>query len=215
MGFPGGSDSKESTCNAGDSGSIRVQKISWRRRFSSSLAWRIPWAEEPGGLQSMGLQRVPRNWGTTTFTFWVIWWNLTPGQSCVGCESSLCQHILPLSHLETISIIRSTAWYHRCLCSSHPYFIYQWLQSTRVVMLAIWICQRIALKCLLEVKRGKFSIRIEKQSYSEAAKIFSPSKSSICEIVEKKRNLCLFCCSISNCEIMTTVHGKPLQIERH
>ena len=125
------------------------------------------------------------------------------------------QHILPLSHLETISIIRSTVWYHRCLCSSHPYFIYQWLQSTRVVMLAIWICQRIALKRLLEVKRGKFSIRIEEQSYSEAAKIFSPSKSSICEIVEKKRNLCLFCCSISNCEIMTTVHGKPLQIERH
>ena len=25
---------------------------------SSTLAWKIPWAEEPGGLQSMGLQRV-------------------------------------------------------------------------------------------------------------------------------------------------------------
>ena len=25
---------------------------------SSTLAWRIPWMEEPGGLQSMGLQRV-------------------------------------------------------------------------------------------------------------------------------------------------------------
>ena len=25
---------------------------------SSSLAWKIPWTEEPGGLQSMGLQRV-------------------------------------------------------------------------------------------------------------------------------------------------------------
>ena len=24
--------------------------------FSSTLAWRIPWTEEPGGLQSMGLQ---------------------------------------------------------------------------------------------------------------------------------------------------------------
>ena len=28
---------------------------------SSILAWRIPWAEEPGGLQSMGLQRVRQN----------------------------------------------------------------------------------------------------------------------------------------------------------
>ena len=25
---------------------------------SSILAWRIPWTEEPGGLQSMGLQRI-------------------------------------------------------------------------------------------------------------------------------------------------------------
>ena len=28
---------------------------------SSMLAWRIPWIEEPGGLQSMGLQRVRHN----------------------------------------------------------------------------------------------------------------------------------------------------------
>ena len=26
--------------------------------YSSILAWRIPWTEEPGGLQSMGSQRV-------------------------------------------------------------------------------------------------------------------------------------------------------------
>ena len=28
---------------------------------SSILAWRIPWTEKPGGLQSMGLQRVRHN----------------------------------------------------------------------------------------------------------------------------------------------------------
>ena len=31
---------------------------------SSILAWRIPWTEEPGGPQSMGSQRVRRDWGT-------------------------------------------------------------------------------------------------------------------------------------------------------
>ena len=31
---------------------------------SSLLAWRIPWTEEPGGLQSMGLQRAGHNRGT-------------------------------------------------------------------------------------------------------------------------------------------------------
>ena len=31
---------------------------------SSILAWRIPWTEEPGGLQSIGLQRVGHDWAT-------------------------------------------------------------------------------------------------------------------------------------------------------
>ena len=39
---------------------------------SSVLAWRIPWTEEPGGLQSMGLQRVGHNCVTkqSTEKFW-------------------------------------------------------------------------------------------------------------------------------------------------
>ena len=32
---------------------------------SSLLAWRIPWTEEPGGLQSTGSQRVGHNWATS------------------------------------------------------------------------------------------------------------------------------------------------------
>ena len=36
---------------------------------SSILAWRIPWTEEPGGLQSMGLQRVRYEWVTNTQTY--------------------------------------------------------------------------------------------------------------------------------------------------
>ena len=34
---------------------------------SSILAWRIPWTEEPGGLQSMGSQRVRHNWATNGY----------------------------------------------------------------------------------------------------------------------------------------------------
>ena len=55
--FPGGSDSKESACSEGDPGSIPgVGKIRWRREWLP--AWRIPRTEKPGGLQSMGSQRV-------------------------------------------------------------------------------------------------------------------------------------------------------------
>ena len=35
---------------------------------SSILAWRIPWTEEPGGLQSIGLQRVRQDWRNLAHT---------------------------------------------------------------------------------------------------------------------------------------------------
>ena len=38
---------------------------------SSILAWRIPWTEEPSGLQSMGWQRIRHNWELNTYN--VIW----------------------------------------------------------------------------------------------------------------------------------------------
>ena len=36
---------------------------------SSVLAWKIAWTEEPGGLQSMGSQKLGHDWATNTFTF--------------------------------------------------------------------------------------------------------------------------------------------------
>ena len=41
--------------------------------YSGILAWRIPWTEEPGGLQSPGLQRVGHDWVTFIFTFKANW----------------------------------------------------------------------------------------------------------------------------------------------
>ena len=61
MGFPGGSDSRKSAYNAGDLGLIPGEGRSLQKEMathSSILAWRIPWTEEPGRLQSMELQRV-------------------------------------------------------------------------------------------------------------------------------------------------------------
>ena len=61
--FPGGSEDKESACNVGDSRDT-VQPLGQedlkeeRTTHFTVLAWKIPWTEEPGGLQSMGLQRV-------------------------------------------------------------------------------------------------------------------------------------------------------------
>ena len=62
FGLPWWLSGKESTCSAGDAGDMG--KIpGWEdpleegmATHSSILAWRIPWTEEPGGLQSIGLQ---------------------------------------------------------------------------------------------------------------------------------------------------------------
>ena len=49
---------------------------------SCTLAWKIPWMEEPGRLQSMGLQRVRHDWATSlslfTFMHWRRKWQPTP-----------------------------------------------------------------------------------------------------------------------------------------
>ena len=134
MCFPGGSDSKESACNAGDLGLIPGSRRSpaerngtplqysclenphrqrslvgyrsqshkesdtteWLRfslfytnesekamaPHSSTLAWKIPWTEKPGRLQSMGSLRVGHDWATSlslfTFIHWRRKWQPTP-----------------------------------------------------------------------------------------------------------------------------------------
>ena len=64
MGFPDGSDGKASVYDMGD----QVQFLGWEDPLekemaihSSTLAWKIPWTEEPDRLQSMGSRRVRHN----------------------------------------------------------------------------------------------------------------------------------------------------------
>ena len=73
MGFPSSSDGKASACNAGDLGSILGWEDPLEKEMathSGILAWKSPWTEEPGRLQSMGSQRVGRDRVTNTFTFY-------------------------------------------------------------------------------------------------------------------------------------------------
>ena len=74
----------------------------WRRQWHPTpvpLAWKIPWMEEPGRLQSMGSLRVGHDWATSlslfTFMHWRRKWQPTPvfllGESqgrgsLVGCR---------------------------------------------------------------------------------------------------------------------------------
>ena len=61
LGFPRDSDGKGSACSAGDVGSVSQSGRAPGKGMathSSVLAWEIPWTEETGGLQNMGVSRV-------------------------------------------------------------------------------------------------------------------------------------------------------------
>ena len=83
---------------------------------SSTLAWRVPWTEEPGGLQSMGSLRVRHDWATSpslfTFMHWRRKWQPTPvflpgesqgRQGLVGCRLWVAQSQTRLKRLSSSS----------------------------------------------------------------------------------------------------------------
>ena len=68
----------------------QVQSLGWEdplekemATHSSNLAWKIPWTEEPGGLQSMGSQRVGHTERLHVRSAQILIWN-TP---CVNVKS--------------------------------------------------------------------------------------------------------------------------------
>ena len=76
-GIPGDSDGKESACYSGDLGLIPgLGRPPWRRAWQPTpvlLPGESPWIEEPGRLQTMGLQRVRHNWLTGHSTVAMCW----------------------------------------------------------------------------------------------------------------------------------------------
>ena len=67
MGFPSGSVVKNPPASAGDLGSILGQEDLLEKGMathSSILAWKIPWTEESGRLQSIGWQRIGHDLAT-------------------------------------------------------------------------------------------------------------------------------------------------------
>ena len=70
---------------------------------SSILAWRIPWTEEPGGLQSMGSQRVRHDWACILSEEVWPWWQGYVSKT-VKWIHMVCDH-LSLQPLETTKLV--------------------------------------------------------------------------------------------------------------
>ena len=77
MGFPGGSDGKESVLQCGTPGfDPWVRKIPWRRKWKPTpvfLPGEFHGQREPGGLHPMGSPRVRHDWATNTHTHTIFY----------------------------------------------------------------------------------------------------------------------------------------------
>ena len=84
----------------------------------STLAWKIPWKEEPGRLQSMGLLRVGHDWATSlplfTFMHWRRKWQpnpvFLPGES-QGWGSLVGCHLWGGTELDTTEVMQQQQQY--------------------------------------------------------------------------------------------------------
>ena len=125
----------------------QVQSLGWEdlvekemATHSSTLAWKIPWMEEHGRLQSMGSQRVGHDWATSlSFTFtlkgWVkkhnchhkLWWRHDPSRLCSfedpckdTAEMGRCSHALSVEEKKDLSFQFWWNWEIRLLPGRFP-----------------------------------------------------------------------------------------------
>ena len=107
MDIEGGGSGKESICQCrrckrhGFNSWVRI--IPWSKKWQPTLnilAWKIPWTEEPGGLQFMGLQRVWHDWVTSLYYYYylknyflVVLWLLLLLSSSLPSSFYLAQNI--------------------------------------------------------------------------------------------------------------------------
>ena len=133
-GFPGGSVVKNPPANAGDPGDVGLIPESGRSPGVGNgnpleySVWRIPWTEEPGGLQSIGSQRAGREWATVhTLRSWLPHLLCThrprpsvedfPTLSSVNLPSKPVRCFFSFGYYLHLSVLkpRQGVTHHRCL----------------------------------------------------------------------------------------------------
>ena len=92
---------------------------------SSILAWRIPWTEDPGWLQSMGLQRVGHDWVTNTFNLFyevsLCCWEKVVSSEVLEVRGAKRRDGASVSYCFCYTDIKR----HPCLCTAS----YTWCQD--------------------------------------------------------------------------------------
>ena len=131
MAFPGGASGKEHACQCRRRKKHRfdprVGKIPWRRAWQPTpvLAWRIPWTEEPGGLQFTGPQ------SRTRLSTRVYLLTVAPGRlSQMQCCGHLDQMLLSAGGCTWTVVLRPHLWSVPTGCHAQHHLLVVVIQST-------------------------------------------------------------------------------------
>ena len=106
---------------------------------SSTLAWKMPWTEEPGGLQSMGSLKVGHDWATSLSLFCIGEGNGNPLQ---------CSHITICLSLCWLADI----WVVSCLLA----IMNTAAMNVNVYFVCVWAYIFISLNCILRSRAAGF-----------------------------------------------------------
>ena len=147
--IPGGSDSKKFAFCAGNQVWSLGQDDLLEKGMdthSSILSWRIPWTEEPGGLQSMGSQRVEHDWATelnwtdSSFQWYLTLCDpmdcITPGSSVHGILQERILEWVAIPFSRGSSLPRGYTWVS---CMAGRFFT---VWATREAQRLRWPCNR-------------------------------------------------------------------------
>ena len=111
--FSVGSDSKVSVYNVGDLGLDLVWEDPLEKEianYSSTLAWKIPWMEEHGRLQSMGSQRIGHDWATSLSVFQPFQDLLGSRMNCPKQNLRVWNHI-PKVFCKLLNVFPTSVWF--------------------------------------------------------------------------------------------------------
>ena len=154
---------------------------------SSIPAWRIPWMEDLGGLQSTGSQRVGRDWVTNTFTFTdlsqmtdfhALKWVATQFNSIYNTEST---DLFKFSFLPSLSFLL----YHSC----NPLHNRLWERT------AVYVCGVCVYMCV----HYNFMFSLVLQKYTQRCGLFLTilnNQPSVLLVPNFKIHMVTFCTSV-------------------
>ena len=104
----------------------RVWSLGWEvplvkgmATHSSILAWRIPWTEEPGGPQAIGLQRVGHDWAANTHTQHSVLWI----RHILFIHSSVDRHLSSFHFLTVMNNDAMNVHWWVCFCVNIVFYV--------------------------------------------------------------------------------------------